>query len=158
MNAYSSRVEALTTFQQLTELEETACQSGAQSPELKAAIEARSIELGKVYVLDALSRREEDLTPAETDIVRGLAYYVGLKRREKSHAGRTITQVKSKGLKGAAEAAVSQNTSTPGYDALVAQDLVDLSYEKIISNHPNEFSSRSVWFARRKLNTKLRRK
>ena len=51
----------------------------------------------------------------------------------------------------AAEVAVSKRKPTQGFKTLHDENLDDLSYEQIIVDHPEEFSPRALWYARRTL-------
>ena len=44
-----------------------------------------------------------------------------------------------------------RKSPTQGYQTLVEEGREDLSYERIIIEHPDEFSARALWFARRQL-------
>ena len=72
-------------------------------------------------------------------------------KKDEKDATRTLIQLRNRGLIGAAEAAVSRSTPTQGFQTLADADLVDLSYEQIIVDHPEEFSLRAIWFSRRTL-------
>jgi len=57
----------------------------------------------------------------------------------------------NRGFIEAAEVAVSKLKPTQGFEVLEEADLSALSFEQIIVDHPDEFSPRARWFARRTL-------
>jgi predicted RNA-binding protein with PUA-like domain len=92
-----------------------------------------------------------NLSPAEEKIVEAAAKYVALQRQRRKSAARMLKQLRNRGLKGAAEVAVSKSKPTQGFQALSLADLGRHTYEQIIVDHPEEFSERAKWFARRTL-------
>lgn len=119
--------------------------------EIGEALRGRSIELGKQLVATRAGRDFSALSPAEEKIIEAVGEYAAIKAVQKSHASRTFMQIKNHGLLGAAEAAVCHNKPTAGFHELADAGHSDLSYEQIVVDHPDEFSPRALWFARRTL-------
>ena len=92
-----------------------------------------------------------DLSPAEQRIVDATGRYVGLQKRDGKGAARTFQLLANRGLIEAAEATVSKSKVTQGFTVLDDADLRALSFEQIIVDHPQEFSARAIWYARRTL-------
>ena len=135
----------------IAQIQANASQRGRLTEELQAALDARAGELGREYLREQTGLTLETLTPAEEKIVRAVSIYVGMKVRDGSNANLTIRQIKNRGLLAAAEAAVDKAQPTAGFETLREAGLDDLSYERIILDHPEEFSSRAQWHARRTL-------
>jgi predicted HNH restriction endonuclease len=93
----------------------------------------------------------DDLSPAEEKIIHAASEYAGIQRRQGIPTTRTFSQLKNRGLLAAAETSVMKLKPTQGFEALADADLADLSYEQIIVDHPEEFSARAQWYARRTL-------
>lgn len=145
------RVRNTPSYDKLRILEANIANHGAMTPELEAAIKRHYGNLARQVVAEKAGIDLNDLTPAEDKIVLAVAEYVGLMKRDHKSASRTLQQLKNRGLIGAAETAVSQAKPTQGFTVLNAADRADLSYEQIIIDHPNEFSERARWYARRAL-------
>lgn len=111
----------------------------------------RSVELAKLYVADKTGLDLAHLSPAEEKIVEAVGEYAAIMKRKGTPPSRTLQQIKNRGLLGAAEASVSQTTPTQGYQSLADESKEELSYEQIVLDHPEEFSPRAVWYARRTL-------
>jgi len=92
-----------------------------------------------------------DLSPAEQRIVDATGRYVGLQKRDGKGAARTFQLLANRGLIEAAEATVAKSKVTQGFTVLDDADLTALSFEQIIVDHPEEFSARALWYARRTL-------
>ena len=138
-------------FDELAQLEANAAKRGALSEELKKLIDRRSGELGRELVAQRTGIDLTELSPAEQKVIEAISLYTGIKKRQGSDAGRTFQQIQNKGLLGAAEAAVMRKSPTQGYQTLHDEGREDLSYEQIIIDHPQEFSTRALWFAKRQL-------
>jgi predicted HNH restriction endonuclease len=123
----------------------------ASTNEVGAAIRAKSTELGRALVAERTGIDLTDLSPAEEKIVRAASEYAGIQKRLGNPATRTFSQLKNRGLIGAAEVSVMKSKPTQGFTALEDADLVELSYEQIIVDHPEEFSLRAQWYSRRAL-------
>ncbi|KQT60193.1 hypothetical protein ASG52_18950 [Methylobacterium sp. Leaf456] len=118
---------------------------------MSAAIHARTGELGRKLIADRTGLDLSELSPAEEKIVQAISVYAGMKKREGSNANRAIGQIERQGLLGAAEISVMSGKPTMGYEALAAANHAELTYEQIVVDHPEEFSPRALWFARRTL-------
>lgn len=139
------------TLDDLAQLETNASARGALTPELKEAIRLRSAELGRTLVAQRTALDLSDLSPAEEKIVEAVSEYVGVMKRQGKDATRTLLQLRNRGLLESAETAVAKATPTQGFRTLAESDLANLSYEQIIIDHPDEFSARALWYARRTL-------
>jgi hypothetical protein len=135
----------------LAQLEDNIRSRDQLTQEVRAAIDDRSGELARDVVAERTGLSLSNLTAAEEKVVRATAKYVGIKIRSGTNANRTLTQIRNHGLLGAAEAAVSRATTTLGFQILTDAGLSELSYEQIVVEHPEEFSARAVWYARRAL-------
>ena len=145
------RIRNTPSYDKLRNLETNIANHDAMTPELETAIKAHYGTLARQVVAEKAGIDLTDLTPAEEKIVLAVAEYVGLMKRDHKTASRTFQQLKNRGLIGAAEAAVSRAKPTQGFTVLNDADRPDLSYEQIIIDHPDEFSERALWYARRAL-------
>ncbi|ANM18244.1 PUA-like domain-containing protein [Rhizobium sp. N541] len=141
-------------FEKLATFEKNARRQGRLNAEIQAAIKVRAGELGRTLISQRTQLNLSELTPAEEGIVQAVAEYVGIKKHQGRNASRTFSQLKNRGLIGAAEEAVSHAKTTAGFQTLADQNLSELSYEQIIVDHPTEFSPRALWYARRTLGLK----
>jgi predicted HNH restriction endonuclease len=139
------------TLEDLARFETNVRDRDALTDELKDAIRHRSADLGRALISEKTGLELTDLSPAEERIVQAASEFVAVRKREGKGAGRTLDQLRNRGLIDAAEISVSKSKPTQGYQTLVEADLADLSYEKIIVDHPDEFSQRAIWFSRRTL-------
>lgn len=144
-------IHGIGTFKDLAQFEANARKQTALTPEIEAAIRTRSKELGRTLVAERTGLDLSRLTEAEEKIVEAVSEYAGIMKRQGKDAGRTLMQLKSQGLIGAAEISVSKAQPTQGYQELVDADLTHLSYEQIILDHPDDFSTRAIWYAKRTL-------
>jgi predicted HNH restriction endonuclease len=135
----------------LARVQANAERMGQYTDGLRAALDARSAELAREIVARRTGLDLTNLTPAEERIVQAVCKYVGLMRRHGKDAGRTLTQLRNKGLVGAAEASVTRSTPAQGFEVLAEEGRADLSYEQIVVDYPEEFSGRAVWYSRRTL-------
>ncbi|MGI0527262.1 HNH endonuclease [Rhizobium giardinii] len=147
-------VAGIPTLDKLSQFEKNAERLGKVDEELRSAIDARTVQLGRELVAEKAKISITDLSPAEEKIIQAVSAYVGIKRREGRNASRTFMQLRNRGLIEAAEASVAKTKPTGGYETLAAENLIDLSYEQIIVDHPEEFSDRALWYARRTLGEK----
>lgn len=138
-------LDALTTLQRNIE------RQNALTDEVLAAIRAKTADLGRALVIEKTGLDLADLSPAEEKIVRAVSEYAGIQKRQGIPTSRTFGQLKNRGLLAAAEVSVMKGTPTQGFEALADADLADLSYEQIIVDHPEEFSARALWYAKRTL-------
>ncbi|WIY70837.1 EVE domain-containing protein [Aquidulcibacter paucihalophilus] len=145
-------VQNTVTLAGLAQIQLNASNSERLTPELQSLLNDRAIELGREYLKAQLDWPLDTLTAAEERIVRAVSAYIGLKVRGGTNANLTIRQIKNRGgLLAAAEAAVDKVRPTAGFETLTEAGLDELSYEQIILDHPEEFSSRALWNARRTL-------
>ncbi len=139
------------TIEQLSQFERNAIQRGSLTKEVKEAIRTRSTELGRTFVAEKTGLDLTNLSPAAQKIVHVVSEYVGIKRRQGSNAQRTLNQIRNRGLIAAAEASVCRSKPTQGFQTLADADRAELSYESIVIQHPEAFSQRALWYARRTL-------
>jgi hypothetical protein len=135
-----------------TELERVAANvqvQGQFTADVGKAIQERSTDLGIEYVVDRTGLVFADLSLAEKKIVHAIGEYAALLHSEGKHPNRTLQQIKRRGLLDAAEAAVCKSKPSQGYQVLADAELEELSYEQIVLEHPDEFSSRALWYARK---------
>lgn len=137
------------SIEDLRQFEQNARGRGALTDEMKDAIKTRSTALARGLVAELTGLDLTDLTPAEEKIVQAVSEYVGIKKRAGSNANRTLSQIRNRGLIGAAEESVAKSKPTQGFTELADADLEELSYEQIVIDHPEEFSARALWFSRR---------
>ncbi len=121
------------------------------TPEVETALKAQYAVIARAMVADKTGLDLSDLSPAEEKIIQAVSEYVGLQKREGKNATRTLGQMQNRGLIEAAEVSVSKPRPTQGFQVLHDADRSELSYEQIIVDHPEEFSARALWFARRTL-------
>ncbi|QEL55182.1 hypothetical protein [Chromobacterium paludis] len=121
------------------------------TPEVKAALDRRSVELGRELVAQKTGLNLTNLSTAEEKIVLAVSQYVALKELQSSHATRTFDQLRNRGLIGAAESAVCRGSPTEGFRTLSEANHSDISYEQIVVDHADEFSERANWYSRRAL-------
>jgi predicted RNA-binding protein with PUA-like domain len=145
------RIGMMVAYENLRTLEKNIVSNGAMNPEVEAAIKRQYGVIARGVVAERTGIDLSNLSPAEERIVLAVAEYVGLLKRDRKDASRTFLQLKNRGLLGAAEKAVSKNKPTQGFTVLNDADRSDLSYEQIIIDHPEEFSERASWYARRAL-------
>ncbi len=144
-------ISGISTWDEIKSFENNARARNSLTPEIVTALGMRSIEIAKILVAEKTGLDLLRLSPAEEKIVRAVGEYVAIKRSEGKYPGRTLEQIKNRGLLGAAENAVCRATPTQGYQSLADASLEELSYEQIVIEHPDEFSPRAVWFSRRTL-------
>lgn len=138
-------------FEKLETLEANIRRKNALTPEIEHAIKAKYAQLGRAVVATRTGLSLDDPTPAEERIIEALARYVGLMKRDGKTATRTFQMLANRGLIEAAEVSVSKSKPTQGFEVLEEADLLALSFEQIILDHPDEFSPRAQWYARRTL-------
>jgi hypothetical protein len=114
-------------------------------------VNTRYAEFGRELVSTKTGLDLNDLSPAEQRIVDATGRYVGLQKRDGKGAARTFQLLANRGLIEAAEATVAKSKVTQGFTVLDEADLRALSFEQIIVDHPQEFSARALWYARRTL-------
>jgi hypothetical protein len=141
-------IRAAGSLEALAQFEANARQRNALTDEVQAAITVRAAEFGREVIKRQTGLDLSDLSPAEERITQAIATYVGLKG---GNASRTLLQVKNRGLIGAAETSVAKAVPSQGFQTLADEGREDLSYERIILEHPDEFSPRAIWYSRRTL-------
>lgn len=144
-------IRNLGNWEDLRQFEGNVRERNKLSDKVAAAISTRASELAKTLIEEKTGLNVSALSLAEQKIVQAVSEYVGVMRQQGKYPGRTLGQLRNRGLIDAAETAVSRARPTQGFQTLVDADLEDLSYEQIIVDHPDEFSARSLWFARRTL-------
>jgi len=144
-------IAAISSYEALKQFEKNADRLGRLDDEVRAAIDAKTIELGRELVSRRTGIGVAELSPAEEKIIEAVAKYVAVKRRKGRDATRTFMQLQNRGLIESAETSVTKKKPTQGYTTLAAENLSDLSYERIIVEHPEEFTDRALWYARRTL-------
>ena len=135
----------------LATLERRVRERNVGTPEITAAIEARYAALGRALVAQKTGLDLSDLSPAEEKIVNATGHYVALQKRDGKGAEYTFRLLANRGLIEAADVTVAKSQVTQGYEVLEAADLRALSFEQVIVDHPDEFSARAIWYARRTL-------
>jgi hypothetical protein len=130
----------ITKLEALKQFEMNARARNALTDEIRNAVMLRAAFLCRADVAEKTGK-----------IVQAVTQYVGIQRRQGKYASRTIAQIRSRGLRGAAEESVSKSTPPQGFTAPQEADREELSYEQIIVDHPTEFSERALWYARRTL-------
>ncbi|MCK1732965.1 EVE domain-containing protein [Bradyrhizobium sp. 138] len=144
-------LRAVRSLDDLTRLQQNIERQNASTDEVRIAIRAKTADLGRALVVEKTGLDLSDLSPAEEKIIRAVSEYAGIQKRQGNPTTRTFGQLKNRGLLAAAEVSVMKSKPTQGFEALADADLADLSYEQIIVDHPEEFSARAQWYARRTL-------
>jgi predicted HNH restriction endonuclease/predicted RNA-binding protein with PUA-like domain len=144
-------ISGIKALEDLRQFELNARDRNALTPEIEDAIKAQAALISRSFIAERTELDLSDLSPAEAKIVEAVSEYVGVMRMQGKDATRTLTQIRNRGLLGAAEAAVARATPTQGFQTLADADRADLSYEQIIVDHPTEFSPRALWYSRRTL-------
>jgi predicted RNA-binding protein with PUA-like domain len=145
------RINNTATFEKLRTIETNITNNSAMTTQIRAAVNVHFGVLARQVVVERGGIDIKSLSPAGEKIVVAVAEYVGLMKRDHKTTSRTFQQIKNRGLIGAAEAAVSRAKPTQGFTVLKDADRAELSYEQIIVDHPDEFSERALWYARRAL-------
>ena len=144
-------IRSIQSLADLAQFERNANKRQALSDEIRDAVRARSAELGRALVAQKTGLDLSNLSVAEEKIVQAASEYAGIMKRLGKNSQRTFNQLRNRGLIGAAEVSVMKSKPTQGFTTLADADRSDLSYEKIIVDHPEKFSARALWFARRAL-------
>lgn len=150
-NSILANISNAPDFRKLEVLEANIRKGNALTPEVEGALKARYAELGRALVSQKTGLALEHLGPAEEKIIEAVAKYVGLQKREGKTANRTFQMLANRGLIEAAEVSVSKSNPTQGFEVLDDANLAELSFERIIVDHPEEFSPRALWYARKTL-------
>jgi predicted HNH restriction endonuclease len=144
-------IDGIDSWDELRTFETNARELGRFDDEVAAAVAVRISQLGRTLVARHTNLELSNLNAAEARIVDAVAAYAGLKKAKGSHSEYTFRQLRNRGLLGAAEAAVCRSSPTEGFQTLVEENLGKISYEQIVIEHPEFFSSRAAWYARRAL-------
>jgi hypothetical protein len=144
-------IARVTSWPELNQLEKNIKDRGGLNANVEAALTHRSTRLGIEYILHETGLSGASLSGAEEKIIAAIGEYAAILRRDGKYPGRTLQQIKRRGLLDAAEISVCKKKPTRGYEVLADANLEDLSYERIVLDHPAEFSARAVWFSRRTL-------
>lgn len=144
-------INGLKDWKECQEFTKNALTRDRLTPEIKAALDQRSVELGRKLVAQKTGLDLTSLSVAEEKIVLAVSKYVALKALQSSHASRTFDQLQNRGLIGAAETAVCSSSPTEGFRTLAEASRSEISYEQIVVDHPEEFSERACWYSRRAL-------
>lgn len=144
-------IKGLKSWDEIKQFEENARKRDRLSEEVVMALTRRSSELGTDLVYERTKLNPIECTLAEKKIMQVVGEYVALVNLQGKFPQRTLKQLNDRGLIQSAEISVCKTNPTKGFQNLVDANLEDLSYERIIVEHPEEFSKRAVWFARNKL-------
>jgi len=145
-------IRGLKDWQALRQMRKNVRAKDRMTPGTEKALHARALQLAQDEVETATGLELDGMTPAENQVLNAVKEYLVLKRNAGSNANRTLDQVKKQGLLRAAEISVEKRNPTSGFNELVQADLEELSYENIVVQNPDEFTERTLWFARRTLN------
>lgn len=148
----SKIIGGLKDFGEVARFEANAKKQGKLDTEVATALKAKSGQLGRELIARRTGLDLSELSPAEEKIVQAAAEYAGIKKRQGRNTERMFGQLVRKGLLDSAETSVMKSKPTPGFRALADENLLELSYEQIVVDHPEEFSPRALWYARRTLN------
>ena len=138
-------------FNELKQLEENVRKRVVFDDDVEAAFSERSAHIARDMIAQRTKLDLTELTPAEEKITRAVSEYLAIKRREGGDAGYTLRQLRNRGLIESAEVSVCKSKPTQGFETLRDENLDELSYEQIVIDHPEEFSARALWYARRTL-------
>lgn len=138
-------------FSKLETLEANIRNKDALTTEVERALKAKYAELGRKLVADKTGLEISELNEAEEKIVEAVSRYAGLQKRDGKIASRTFKMISNRGLIESAEVSVMRKNPTQGFEVLEEADLEELSFEQIVIDHPDEFSPRAIWFARKTL-------
>jgi putative restriction endonuclease len=144
-------IRGIKTWDEIKTFEANAKARDRLTPEIRQALTAQSIQLGRQLVAERTNVDVSILTPAEEKIIEAVSEYTSLLKSQGKYPGRTFEQIKNRGLIGAAEESVTKSKPTQGFTTLEVADLESLSYEQIIVDHEIEFTQRALWFAKRTL-------
>ncbi len=144
-------IENTRSLDDLLQLEKNIRNINAFTEDISLAIRGRATDFRKDYITKKINLNLDNLSPAEEKIVNAVCEYLAIKKSQGRSAEYTFRQIRDKGLKGAAEASVCKRNPTRGFQDLEEANLTKVSYEKIIVDHSEEFSNRSLWYARRTL-------
>lgn len=144
-------IARVSSIEKLETLERNIQHRQADTSEIEAAIDGKYAEFGRGIIAAKTGLDIEDLSPAEQRIVDATGRLVGLMKRDGKSASRTFQILRNRGLIEAAEVTVARSKVTEGFNILEEAGLKALTFEQIIVDHPDEFSARALWHARRTL-------
>lgn len=150
-DAIARTIQRISSWSDLRQFLQNAAAKNRLTPEIKLALDRRSVELSRGIVEQKTGLDLTNLSPAEEKIVKAASQYLSIKTSQGSHATRTMDQLRDHGLLGAAENSVCRGSPTDGFKTLTDANHGEVSYERIVVDHPDEFSARAVWYARRTL-------
>ena len=141
----------MSTWDALRTYQSNAKKAGPPDDDVAAALQEQSVHLARALVAKEADLNLAGLTQAQRGIADAVSEYVGIKQLQGRYPGRTLMQLRNRGLIDAAEVAVSSTKPKKGYQDLANANLADLSFEQIVMDHPDEFSARAQWFSSRTL-------
>lgn len=147
----SKIISTIKSWEDLKSFEFNAAERNQLTEELTLAINKRATTLAAQIISEKTGLDLTDLSPAEEKIVQVVSDYVSIMKKQGKYPGRTLEQLKNRGLIGSAEVSVCKYTPTLGFKNLADFNHEELSYEQIVLEHPTEFSQRAIWFSRRTL-------
>ncbi len=146
-----ARITQMRSMGDLIKLESNIDRLEKRTPEISKALESQYAELGKEYILKKIDLDLTNLSPAEDKVLYVLSRYAGIQRKNGKSISYALRGLDNNGFLDAAEKAVIRSKPTKGFEVLASEDLSELSYERIIVDHPEEFSDRALWYAQRTL-------
>jgi hypothetical protein len=144
-------IRKMETHQSLERLEANILRLGALTDDVEQALKDQYKLIGRALVAARTGLDLSNLSVPEEKIVLAVSEYVGLQKRNGKNSQRTLEQLKNRGLIGAAEVSVMKSKPTQGFEVLHDADKEELSYERIILDHPDYFTPRAIWYARNTL-------
>lgn len=144
-------ISNLKSWDDLAHFESNVYAKNRMTEEIKTAINVQAADLGNAFISEKTGLDLTELSAAEKEIVQVVSEYVSIMKRQGKYPGRTLEQLKNRGLLESAEISVCRNNPTLGFQNLIDAHHEELSYEKIVVNHPDEFSQRALWFSRKTL-------
>ncbi len=150
-NRLFETIGKMETHESLERLEANIRRLGALNDDVEQALQDQYKVIGRALVAARTGLDLSDLSEPEEKIVLAVSEYVGLQKRAGKNSPRTLEQLKNRGLLGAAEVSVMKPKATQGFEVLHDADKDELSYEQIIIDHPDYFTPRALWYARKRL-------
>ena len=140
------------TLEDLRQFEENARVRNALTEEIKEAIRAQTMALGRALVAEKL-RPRSGLSHARRREDRRGRWRVRRYQEARGHERNphAVAAPPPRAHRSRRGVPVAKSKPTQGFTALADADLEDLSYEQIVVDHPDEFSARAQWYARRTL-------
>lgn len=144
-------INNLKSWEELAQFESNVREKNRLTEEIADAINVRATDLGSGFISEKTGLDLTELTLAEKKIIQVVSEYVVIMKRQGKYPGRTLEQLKNRGLLESAEISVCRSSPTLGFQNLLDTHHEELSYEKIVVDHPDEFSPRAIWFSRKTL-------